>query len=240
MVLLFPGLLQALQPRLLTFNRRGMKRITTFRGHLLAVRSEPSLLKLRRNLSLLSHALTVGGLLWCGYVISKNLFPDPILTAAEAGDTAQVEALLNKGANIEAKNGTGMTPLMRAAEFGRIETVKVLLARGANISASDDSGCTALRVAASPEGHAETVAFLLKSGAKPNVTDNEGRTALLWASAYGNAETVQTLIAHGADVNLRDRSGKTALLMAAGDKQELPSNPGNAESEKALRGAGAR
>jgi len=133
-----------------------------------------------------------------------------------------------------------MTPLMRAAEFGRIETVKVLLARGAKINASDESGFTALRVAASPGGHAETVALLLQAGAKPNITDKEGRTAILWASAYGNAETVQTLIAHGADVNLRDRSGKTALLMATGDKQELPNNPGNAESEKALRGAGAR
>src|SRR5258708_2671199 len=189
---------------------------------------------------LLALLVSIGALLWMSYAIPKALFPDPILTAAEAGDTATVQTLLNKGADIEAKNITGMTPLMRAAEFGHTETVKVLLARGANINAADEPGFTALRVAASPQGHAETVSLLLKSGASPNVTDKEGRTALIWASAYGNAETVKTLLAQGADVNVRDRYSKTALMMATGDKQELPGNRGDAESAKALRGAGAR
>ena len=58
------------------------------------------------KLSLLPLFVGSGVLLWMGYATWKTLFPDPILTAAEAGDTATVEALLNKGANIEAKNAS--------------------------------------------------------------------------------------------------------------------------------------
>jgi ankyrin repeat protein len=82
--------------------------------------------------------------------------------------------------------------------------------------------------------------LLLKSGAAPNVQDNEGRTALFEASAYGNARTLRMLLPHVANVNVTDRYSKTALMMASGDRQELPNNPGNPESEKAWRDAGAK
>lgn len=168
------------------------------------------------------------------------LLPDPILPAAESGDTAQVAKLLKNGANIEAKNVIGMTPLMRAAEFGHSDTVQYLLQHGANINAQDMSGFTALRVAASPGGHADTVALLLQSGANPNAADKEGRTALIWASAYSNPATVKTLIMHKELVNSRDDHGLTALAMARGDKQELTGNTGNSDSAKLIIKAGGK
>ena len=58
------------------------------------------------------------------------------------GDAAMVEVLLRKGADINAKDGTGHRPLHRAA-FGYVpEMVMLLLDAGADINATNDDGYT--------------------------------------------------------------------------------------------------
>jgi ankyrin repeat protein len=54
-----------------------------------------------------------------------------LLEAAEAGDTARVEQLLEQGADVNAKDKDGYTALMLAAFSGHTETVKTLLDAGA-------------------------------------------------------------------------------------------------------------
>jgi ankyrin repeat protein len=46
-----------------------------------------------------------------------------------------VEALLTKGADVNAKANNGSTALMAAAQTGHIEIVEALLARGADVNA---------------------------------------------------------------------------------------------------------
>lgn len=48
------------------------------------------------------------------------------------GHVAVVRALLERGANIEAKEGDGSTPLYVAAQNGHVEVVKLLLTKRAN------------------------------------------------------------------------------------------------------------
>jgi len=55
-----------------------------------------------------------------------------------------VKLLLEKGANIEAKDNDGDTALINAAIKGETEMVKLLLEKGANIEAKDNKGETAL------------------------------------------------------------------------------------------------
>ena len=56
--------------------------------------------------------------------------------AAASGDTAAVTALLDGGADVEAKETEReQTPLIFAAAANRADVVKMLLARGANKNA---------------------------------------------------------------------------------------------------------
>lgn len=81
-----------------------------------------------------------------------------------SGGPEVVQLLLNKGANVEARNNGGATPLLMAAYFGHVEVVKRLLAKGANIKAKDNKGNTALALALG-YGHAEVAKLLRDRGA---------------------------------------------------------------------------
>ncbi len=74
----------------------------------------------------------------------SNSLNDQLLLAAEDGDTAAVQQLLDKGANIEATDKLGRTALIKAAIVGKTEVIKLLLDKGANIEAKDQDGTTAL------------------------------------------------------------------------------------------------
>ena len=58
-----------------------------------------------------------------------------LLNAVGTGDLAGVQVLLDKGANVNAKDNEGFTPLHQAAEWGHIEIVELLIASGAYVNA---------------------------------------------------------------------------------------------------------
>ena len=62
-----------------------------------------------------------------------------------------MKALLDKGADVNAKDDKERTPLMSAAYRGYLEVVKLLLEKGADVKAKDKGGLTALMFAASGE-----------------------------------------------------------------------------------------
>ena len=71
-----------------------------------------------------------------------------LLTAAGRGDTPRVGALLDAGANIEARDKkSGRTPLLTAAHEGHPDTIRLLLEKGANPAARDRDGLSAFGLA---------------------------------------------------------------------------------------------
>jgi ankyrin repeat protein len=92
----------------------------------------------------------------------------PLKQAAMRGDTTQVQQLLDKGVDVNAKDSNGETALMEAAGNGHTEVVKQLLAKGADVNAKSSYGYTALLYAAD-KGHTECVGLLLDGGANINV-----------------------------------------------------------------------
>jgi len=57
-------------------------------------------------------------------------FDDHFMNAAARGNLAAIEALLDRGANIEATNKRGSIALMLAAVRGRLEAVRLLIKKG--------------------------------------------------------------------------------------------------------------
>jgi ankyrin repeat protein len=122
---------------------------------------------------------------------SKQELNDQLWEAARRGDAPAVTALLDKGAEVNAKFRYGTTALFKAAERGHAEVVKVLLARGADATVKDTFyGATAMTWALSNK-HVEAVAALLE---KDTGSIND---VLLTGVREGNAELVGVALGKG-------------------------------------------
>ena len=89
-----------------------------------------------------------------------------LIQAAYDGDLPAVQTLLEKGADVNAKDTTdGVTVLWMAAQEGHTEVVKLLLEKGAEVNARANNGFTALGEA-KKKGHKDIVQLLEKAGAK--------------------------------------------------------------------------
>lgn len=85
--------------------------------------------------------------------------------------------LVEKGADVNAKDSDGRTPLMEAVDDIVPDRVNFLIRKHAALNAQDRRGRTALMVAASL-GSKATVAALIAAHADVNIHDNQGWTAL--------------------------------------------------------------
>ncbi len=93
---------------------------------------------------------------------AQNAMKVQPLHAAVAGRDAEcVQALLDAGADPNARQQAGYTPLMGAASAGRGDLVDLLLRRGADPLLVNDEGKSAA-VIASEHGHATLGARLLR------------------------------------------------------------------------------
>ncbi|CAG1964672.1 unnamed protein product [Fusarium graminearum] len=137
----------------------------------------------------------------------------PLHTSAMHGNAESTRLLLEKGADIEAKDKTGWTALLIAATFSNHETLKLLLEKGADIEAKDKYGWTALLIAARFSKH-ETLKLLLEKGADIEAKDKYGGTALILAAEFSSHETLELLLEKGANIEAKDKYDSTALLIA--------------------------
>ena len=126
-----------------------------------------------------------------------------------------VQLLLQRNADVNAKDEWGQTALHRAAKSGNRNTIQLLLEHNADVNAKDDSlGRTALHRAAMTGNH-DTVKLLLEYNADINAYDEWGWTALHQAAENGNRDIVQLLLKYNADINTKDNDGRTAMHQAA-------------------------
>src|SRR5687768_2629188 len=114
---------------------------------------------------MLAHKFFLLSLLALLFTQDKQALNDQMFEAVRKGDAAAVTALLDKGADVNAKFRYGQTALFKAAERGHAAVVKVLLDRGADVTVKDTFyGATAMTWATS-NGHMEVVRLLFEKNA---------------------------------------------------------------------------
>ncbi len=153
---------------------------------------------------------------------AKQKLNDEFWEAVRKGDLAAVTALLDKGADVNAKFRYGATALFKAAERGHTEIVKLLLARGADVKVKDTFyGATAMTWALS-NGHVETVRALLEKDSS-SVDDvlmtgvREGNVALVEAAlAKGGVKPETLTAALAALMDDKEKSAIAQMLIKAG------------------------
>ena|SRR5579862_769955 len=100
----------------------------------------------------------------CGISIGCTARDDvDLVDAAGSGDLPTIQALLKKGANIEATAFDGLTPLDAAAKHGHLDVLKYLIDEGASVNGTTDSPRTALGLAIIYE-HTDCAKFLISRG----------------------------------------------------------------------------
>jgi len=140
---------------------------------------------------------------------------DDLIEAARWGDLEKVKKLLDRGADVNARDKDGWTPLHWASVHGHLDVIKLLVERGADVNASNH-GWTPLHEAAS-RGHLNVVKFLVERGADVNARDREGRTPLDLArrEMYWN-------VADFLEKAAKDRSEASKTLVTPVVKSEEP------------------
>jgi N-acyl-D-amino-acid deacylase len=138
----------------------------------------------------------------------------PLLEAATSGDSASVEILIGKGAEVKpvGEMALNMAVTMECSKCLSLLTAKEIDKKDYSLALADIA----------ITGDVNAVKMMLDHGADINIVDPLGRTPLMYAAASDNLplEEVKLLVEHGADVNAKDAhklgadSGWTALDIA--------------------------
>jgi ankyrin repeat protein len=167
----------------------------------------------------------------------------PLENAALEGRADVVRFLVERGADIHARNSNGATAIFMAARSGNDTIVRYLLANGASprdldfrkqsplfragspaiaailieegipLNDADSSGVTPLLSAVMGD-RSDVAGYLLDRGAAADSYSNNGEIPLHYAAKKGNTLLVRLLLEHGADPGIRDRFDNTPLHMA--------------------------
>jgi hypothetical protein len=128
-----------------------------------------------------------------------------LIAAVKKGDRDAVGRLLRQGADLQMRDGNGLTPLMWAARKGHLVLAEMLLDSGADPNACDSYGRTALHYAVAGH-HPAVVKILAERKANLDAKDNEDCTPFEIAAMAEN-----------------DLMGKALLILGA---QGSPPDPG--------------
>jgi ankyrin repeat protein len=138
------------------------------------------------------------------------------IAAARDGDTALMQALAAKGANLDAALKTGdSNALFAALDAGSLGAARWLLARQArpNLFVGPRE-MTPLHLAVGADD-LRAARALLDAGADVNLANGREQTPLRYAVSDGSVEMVKFLLSRGAKPQLHDEIGITPFTLAA-------------------------
>jgi len=143
---------------------------------------------------------------------TKQELNDQMFEAVRKGDAAAVTALLDKGADVNAKFRYGQTALFKAAERGHAAVVKVLLDRGVDVTVQDTFYKTTAMTWALDGDHTEVVKLLLEK--LPSSVDDVLSTGV----RSGNEALVKVALDKGG---AKPQTLTAALVAASGNEKSV-------------------
>ncbi|OAM05710.1 MAG: hypothetical protein TV41_06320 [Wolbachia endosymbiont of Dactylopius coccus] len=133
---------------------------------------------------------------------------EKLFNAVQKNDLNSVKDLINKGANINARNGNTLLHMAVSINTGNpLSLIKLLIEKGADISSKNNSVQTLLDVA-NQYGKSEVANFLRDK-------QSEYDHLLLDAARSGNLDKITDLLNSGANIEAKEKDGKTPLYLAA-------------------------
>ena len=137
-----------------------------------------------------------------------------LMIAVYVGATDSAAALVELGADIDAKNDYGDTPLHFAAWGDSVSVLEWLVELGVDIGARDDHGDTPLHFAAWADS-VSALEWLVLGGADIDAKNNIDATPLHFAALADSVSALEWLVLGGADIDAKNNIGATPLHYAA-------------------------
>ena len=139
---------------------------------------------------------------------------------ASLHDITITELLIEKGADIEAKDDDGINALVYASTYNNEEMVKFLLEKGADANTVCEIENEHIDISPTPlmnaayRGNTNIINMLLENGADINYTTDFGMTALMMAASFNQFGAAKVLLENNTDTSITDEYGRTALDLA--------------------------
>ena len=141
---------------------------------------------------------------------------EQLIAAAWKNDLRRARALIDQGADVNAKDNTVQSAYLISTSEGYLELLDLTLRHGADVDSKDSFNGTGL-IRAADRGHADIAGRLIQADIKINHINNLGWTALHEAIILGNGsrryvDTVLVLVAGGADLRLPSQRDQISPL----------------------------
>jgi len=127
----------------------------------------------------------------------------PLHTAAFNNSSDAINLLLDRGAELEARNQYGRTPLFWAVLNNSADAVILMIKRGADVKARDEDGDTPLHHAAWHNSH-DAIKILIDRHSDIEALNHMSQTPLDCAIKVKAYEAAKALLSYGADSIGRD------------------------------------
>jgi ankyrin repeat protein len=183
--------------------------------------------------------------LFMGTAEKDELSLQALLDSPPLNDTRAVNALIDHGANVNAKDPDGNTLLMlvSACDDASADTVKRLIAGGADVNAKNPRGETALDFARG-RGKTAVVDLLVETGAKDSGTQTAQQLDFKPAGSVRDAIQRSIPLLQHTDVTFAQKSGCischnntfTAVSVAGAREKRIPVNENIAQAQMKVYG----
>lgn len=158
-------------------------------------------------------------------ILAGSSLNEELLNSVLAKDFTRIDYLVDRGADINARDTSGLTVLMNAVKGGSYELVRNVLAKNAAVDLVDRDGWTAVMHAAWLNEPKMIRTLGAGYGAKLDAIEHLTQsTALVLAVQRGKTLAAVALLDSGANPNITMGKAKYSALMVAAKTGQLPSS----------------